>query len=226
MRSGDRRVKQEQKPSDEKTVPSGQTENSGGDPEENQPSSAGPPRRVEADGAIVGEYFFQNQRVRTIAKDGETWFFAADVCEVLGHTNPRKAIDRQDPDEKGVSSSYTLGGTQTMNVINESGLYALVFSSRKSEARNFRRWVTGEVLPAIRRTGSYSPDGGQSDQDAPIVLPRSDMPFRYIVMAAPGHPPHIRQLRWETAMAEWTSLDCQGLCYALKAIEVWWQRCN
>ena len=56
------------------------------------------------------------------------------------------------------------------------------------------------------------------------MLPRSDMPVRYTAMAAPGHSPHIRQMRWETAMAEWTSLDCQGLCCALKAIEVWWQK--
>ena len=217
-------MKQEQAPEDGNTFPAGQTENCGGDPAANRPSSAGPPRRIEADGAIVGEHFFQNRRVRTIARDGETWFFAADVCEVLEHTNPRKAIDRLDPDEKGVTSGYTLGGTQTVNVINECGLYALVLTSRKPEARNFRRWVTGEVLPAIRRTGSYFPSRGQADEDSPIVLPRSDMPIRYIIMAAPGHPPHIRQMRWETAMAEWTSLDCEGLCYALKAIEVWWQK--
>jgi hypothetical protein len=111
-----------------------------------------------------------------------------------------------------------------VNVINESGLYSLVFTSRKPEAGAFRRWVTGEVLPAIRRNGSYSLNGSEENQDEPVLLPRPDIPVRYVVMVAPGHPPHIRQTRWETALAERTSLDCEGLCYAIKAIEVWWHK--
>ena len=97
-------------------------------------------------------------------------------------------------------------------------------SARESPRPRSPTIVTGEVLPAIRRTGSHSPGRSRSDEDSPIMLPRSDMPVRYTAMAAPGHSPHIRQMRWETAMAEWTSLDCQGLCCALKAIEVWWQK--
>src|SRR5208283_3240477 len=101
------------------------------------------------------EFSFKGQRVRPVLLDGETWFVAADVCTVLEHTQPSKAVLRLDDDEKGVTTVPTLGGSQEMLVVSESGLYALIFSSRKPEARAFRRWVTGEVLPAIRKTDRY-----------------------------------------------------------------------
>lgn len=94
-------------------------------------------------------------------------------------------------------------------MINESGLYSLVFTSRKPAARAFRRWVTGEVLPAIRRTGFYSVNGNQDDI---ITLARLDVPVRYVVVAIPGKPPHIRQTQPDAIQAERTSLDCEGLC--------------
>jgi hypothetical protein len=105
----------------------------------------------------VVPFDFNGAAVRVVAVDGETWFVAADVLGVLGLD--RKALDRLDADEKGVSSIHTLGGNQEMTVINESGLYSLVLGSRKPEAKRFKRWVTAEVLPAIRKTGSYSMSG-------------------------------------------------------------------
>lgn len=93
--------------------------------------------------------------VRTITRDGEPWFVAADVCSALELTNNRMAVDRLDEDEKDVSSIDTLGGAQSVTIINEPGLYSLVLGSRKPEARAFKRWITHEVIPTIRKTGAY-----------------------------------------------------------------------
>lgn len=94
--------------------------------------------------------------VRTVTINGDPWFVGKDVAAALGFTNPRDAISTHVFDEdKGVESIDTLGGKQKMTVINESGLYALVFGSRLKSAQRFKHWVTSEVLPAIRRTGGY-----------------------------------------------------------------------
>ena len=98
---------------------------------------------------------FEGQQVRVVTDAlGEPWFVAADVLSTL--TLDRKALERLDADEKGVSSIHTLGGDQEMTIVSEPGLYGLVLGSRKPEAKRFKRWVTHEVLPAIRKTGSYS----------------------------------------------------------------------
>lgn len=91
--------------------------------------------------------------VRVSTQDGEPWFVAKDVCDVLGldHT----ALRKLDADEKGRDSIPTLGGTQQMTMVSEPGFYRLVMKSRKPEAKAFQRWVTHEVLPAIRRDGGY-----------------------------------------------------------------------
>ncbi len=93
--------------------------------------------------------------VRTVILNGEIWFVAADVCRALELSDTHKAVDRLDDDEKGTSSIPTLGGPQDMLTVNEPGLYALILGSRKPEARAFKRWITHEVLPQIRRTGAY-----------------------------------------------------------------------
>ena len=95
--------------------------------------------------------------IRTVELDGEPWLVGKDVAEALGYTNPRKALaDHVDDEDKGVTKCYTPGGDQDMTIINESGLYSLVLSSKLPTARKFRRWVTSEVLPSIRRTGGYN----------------------------------------------------------------------
>lgn len=94
-------------------------------------------------------------QVRTIIKDNEPWFVAADVCRALEVGNSRQALTRLDEDEKGVISTDTPGGEQEMSIVNEPGLYSLVLGSRKPEARAFKRWITHEVIPAIRKTGGY-----------------------------------------------------------------------
>ena len=93
--------------------------------------------------------------VRIILIDDQPWFVAKDVCNILGLTNSREALRSLDDDEKGVSNADTLGGKQKVQIVNESGLYALIFKSRKPEAKKFRKWVTSEVLPAIRKHGAY-----------------------------------------------------------------------
>ncbi|MDD6134043.1 MAG: Bro-N domain-containing protein [Selenomonadaceae bacterium] len=94
--------------------------------------------------------------VRVMDIEGEPWLVGKDVAEKLGYTNTRKAIaDHVDEEDKGVTKCDTLGGKQDLTIINESGLYALVFGSKLPTAKKFKHWVTSEVLPAIRKTGSY-----------------------------------------------------------------------
>jgi anti-repressor protein len=98
---------------------------------------------------------FDGRQVRIVEKDGQPWWIAKDVCDVLEHSNSRKAIELLDDDEKGVSKVYTLGGMQDMTVVSESGLYTLITRSNKPEARKFRKWVTSDVLPSVRKFGGY-----------------------------------------------------------------------
>ena len=105
---------------------------------------------------LIAFQFEDNQEIRTVNIDGEPWFIAKDVCDILEHTNSRRAIEMLDDDEKGVTKCYTLGGEQEMNIVNESGLYNLIFRSNKQEAKIFRKWVTSEVLPTIRRKSFYA----------------------------------------------------------------------
>lgn len=95
--------------------------------------------------------------LRTLTIDGEPWFVGKDVAAALGYTNSRDAIATHvfADDKGGVESIDTLGGRQKMTIINESGLYALVFGSRLKIAKEFKHWVTSEVLPSIRKNGAY-----------------------------------------------------------------------
>ncbi len=94
--------------------------------------------------------------VRAINRDGDLWFVASDVCAALAVGNHRDALSRLDEDEKGVVLIDTLGGSQQTSAVNEPGLYALVLSSRKPGAKAFKRWITHEVIPALRTKGQYS----------------------------------------------------------------------
>lgn len=114
---------------------------------------------------------FSGEPVRVIDQDGQPWFVAADVCQVLEIQQPTRAVESLEEDEKGVSIVHTPGGPQESIIISESGLYALIFRSRKEKAKTFRRWVTSEVLPAIRRTGAYSLAASFSNPPAPVEHP-------------------------------------------------------
>lgn len=119
-----------------------------------------------------------NQQIRTIILDGEPYFVAKDVCDVLGHTNPSVAIQMLDDDER---TKKSLGRQGEAWFVNESGLYNLIFRSNKPEAKAFRKWVTSEVLPALRRTGRYEIPGLTS-AEAPggKMLPYRRWSQRYV----------------------------------------------
>ena len=100
---------------------------------------------------------FNQENIRAVTDDqGNPWFVAADVCEALDISNSRDAISRLDDDEKSKRIVNTYGGDKEMTIINESGLYRIILTSRKPEAKRFKKWVTSEVLPSIRKTGGYS----------------------------------------------------------------------
>lgn len=95
-------------------------------------------------------------QVRTVEIDGEPWFVGKDVAEALGYKEAAKAVrERVDAEDKGVSKMDTPGGKQEVTIINESGLYSLILSSKLPGAKEFKRWVTSEVIPSIRKTGGY-----------------------------------------------------------------------
>ncbi len=110
---------------------------------------------------------FETHDVRTFEKHGEVWFAAKDVCDALALGNSRQAMTRLDEDEKdGVITNDAMSREQTLTVVNESGLYSLILTSRKPEAQRFKRWVTHEVLPSIRQTGSYVDAAAVTDMAA------------------------------------------------------------
>ena len=109
-------------------------------------------------------------QVRTVMRDGEVWFIARDVAEALGYANASDAISKHvDREDKGIAKCDTLGGTQELTVLNESGLYSLILSSKLGSAKRFKRWVTSEVLPAIRKTGSYEMDDYSPEMKAILM---------------------------------------------------------
>ena len=102
------------------------------------------------------EYTFRGTQVRTIVLDGIPYFVAKGVCDIRQLTDSSQAVERLDDDEKLTRVIYGSGQGRKMWLVNESGLYHLIFQSRKPEAKVFRRWVTSEVLPELRKTGAYS----------------------------------------------------------------------
>lgn len=113
---------------------------------------------------VITPFQFEAKKVRVVQDpNGTPWWVAKDVCDVLEHSDANMAVQGLDEDEKGTRKVCTLGGEQEMTVISESGLYALLIRSNKPQAKPFRKWVTSEVLPAIRRTGHYNMPGAGSD---------------------------------------------------------------
>lgn len=111
---------------------------------------------------------YQNNEVRTIEINGEPWFVLKDVCEILDLTNPTMVADRLDEDER---AKFNLGRQGESNIINESGLYKVIFQSKKPEAKQFTTWVTSDVLPRIRKTGGYI--AGSDDLSAEELMARA-----------------------------------------------------
>lgn len=131
-------------------------------PQQHQPSTD-----LAVPGTQLMPFAYGDQQVRVIERDGAPWFVAADVCAVLSIARVHDAVRGLDHDEKGADTIRTPGGDQQVTVINEPGLYSLLLRSRKAEAKEFKRWITHDVIPAIRRTGSYSA--------AAVPAPRSSL---------------------------------------------------
>lgn len=121
--------------------------------------------------AEIIPFDFEEQAVRVVMRGEEPWFVAADVCRVLDIVNTSDAMSRLDDDERmtldTTEGQTGRGGARRLNIISESGLYALVLTSRKEQAKRFRKWITAEVIPSIRRTGRYEHPG----LSAPVDLP-------------------------------------------------------
>lgn len=112
----------------------------------------------KGNGQMDNLQIFNNENfgtIRTVYLSGEPWFVAKDICDCLEIGNSRQALSRIDEDEKGVILNDTPGGQQNLSAVNEYGLYNLILSSRKPEAKEFKRWITHDVIPAIRKTGGY-----------------------------------------------------------------------
>ncbi|WP_217433769.1 Bro-N domain-containing protein [Caulobacter sp. S45] len=123
------------------------------------------------------EPIFEDYPVRIHVRDEEPWFVLADVCRVLEIANPSDAAARLDDDEKmtlGNAEGRAGHGAQSFTLINESGLYSLIFRSRKEAAKRFKKWVTAEVLPAIRKTGRYAPAAESQPSLVPLLPEEQD----------------------------------------------------
>ena len=133
------------------------------------------------------QHAFHGQAVRVITDEhGDPWFVAKDVCAILGITNVSDATARLDDDERGIATTDTLGGPQKVVTVSEAGVYGLVFVSRRPGAREFKRWVTHELLPEIRRTGSYAVPQSREQRlalaviDAQAMLAEKDERIAYL----------------------------------------------
>lgn len=130
---------------------------------------------------------FKNEEfgdIRTVTIDGEPWFVGKDVAEILGYSNSRDALaKRVDEEDKGVAKCDTLGGTQELTVINESGLYSLILSSKLQTAKKFKHWVTSEVLPSIRKTGAYEVPKSKKNKSNRPGLPSVNMMVKNVMSA-------------------------------------------
>ena len=113
---------------------------------------------------------FKDKQIRVlIDENGDPWFVAKDVCDILEISNSCQSMQSLDDDEKAIYNVYTRGGSQDTYIISESGLYSIILRSRKPEAKAFKRWVTREVLPSIRKTGKYSLNRKFESNDAKTV---------------------------------------------------------
>lgn len=167
----------------------------------------------------VVAFDFESHNIRVVMDgDGEPWFVASDVCRVLAISKPENTYGRLDEDERDTRIVGTPGGQQEMVTINESGLYSLILTSRKPEAKRFKRWVTREVLPSIRKTGSYASAGSV------VALPaltqdrvNAILSICEAVARVPGVKPGIAMAATLTVIHENTGLAVESLRRVLPA---------
>lgn len=210
-------MKRDQTPNDPQNPANESEQVQGVSPEQDAPARVIPP-------AAAHEFRFEERAVRTVMVDGAAWFVVADVCEVLEHSNTTRAIERLENDEKGMTTIHTPGGDQEVLVINESGLYALILTSRKPQAKAFRRWVTGEVLPAIRATGRYETQAEPSPKQLGGYSIHLTIPGRYIVFARTNGDCDVRRTDFDVISQEMTSTDVRILAHHASFVAGLWNR--
>lgn len=123
---------------------------------EEQKKEASAATETRAEQVNTAQFVFKSVSMRAISQGGSPWFVMKDICSALGIQNHREVWERLDDDQKGVDQIYTPGGMQTVGIVNESGLWDVIIRSDKPEAKPFRKWITSEVLPALRKTGTYT----------------------------------------------------------------------
>ena len=193
----------------------------------NQPAGNHEPEEIN----LPTVFKCEENEVRTVVKDGDIWFVAEDVCQVLGLTDVTSALRKLDPDEKGPQTLRTLGGDQNLKIVSEPGLYKLLMRSSKPASKRFDRWVRHDVLPEIVRTGRYETKP-QDKNSYPESLPQDDgngggyrivLPDygRYTITVKPGGI-FIHRGDFDTMLAQDDELTAQLLCYNLKSVETLW----
>lgn len=155
-------------------------------------------------------FSFEQHAVRTIEKDGQAWFVLNDVTEALEFTRGRNAARMLDDDEKGAHIVSTPGGEQEITIINESGLYSLILKSRKASAKRFKKWVTAEVLPAIRKTGSYAAPSPSPLKAIPSLSLDQQDAIKGLVKARVEALPQSKQAK--AAIICWSALKSKFGC--------------
>lgn len=154
---------------------------------------------------------FNGAGIRTLTdQEGTPWFVAADLADVLGYSSSRAMSRSLDEDEKGVQKLHSLGGAQDFTLVNESGIYHAIFMSQRSEAKAFRKWVTSEVLPNLRKTGHHALEGSALDAQ----MQQRTVGFRSLFRAYGAKTPPLtaiieRTLRGFDAMAQAAGLPPQ-----------------
>ena len=163
-------------------------------------------------------FIFRENQIRSISLDGRPWFVSADICETLGLKNPRDAMLRLGDAEKGKITLTTNGGPQEVNIVNESGLYWLAFTSRKPEAEAFRLWVTDEVLPSLRRGAA----GEAQDTSTGTAYVRLPGPGRFRVSLGLNGDLSVTPDR--SAINDYYTLELEALAHASCLVGRIWQR--
>jgi prophage antirepressor-like protein len=156
----------------------------------------------------ITPFVFEDNLVRTISREGLPWFIGKDVCRALDIGNTSQAMERLDPDEKGITTNDTLGGEQTVIIVSEAGVYRLIFTSRKPSAERFKRWLAHEVLPALRKTGRFAMEGALQHEANPYDITSEAIPVLQTKLAMVREARHLfgheraRQLWSQLKLAE------------------------
>lgn len=177
-------------------------------------------------------FAFEDHLVRVVMRDGKPWFVTADICRILEIKDVSQAVEKLDDDEKGPGSIRTLGGEQVSWLVSESGLYTIILRSRSATtpgtpAHSFRKWVTDEVLPQIRKTGAYAVEGKEPDVLMPGD-PRFDGAVRLVAEARRSRGPAAALQLWRALGLPWVP-EMQPFSKAsqeddkyLHPVEEWW----